>query len=55
MEILGMPFSTAFAWIGTPVMVILLALVVWWIEDQRDLTEWEGQPIEYEVKKGGEK
>ena len=53
----GMPFATAFAWIGTPIMLVVLILLTFWIEDQRDLTEWEGDPIDTEkyekMMKGG--
>lgn len=51
----GMPMSTAFAWFGTPICIVILGALVWWIEDQRDLTEWEGEPIEYEFKKEGDR
>ncbi len=53
----GLPFSTAVCWIGTPIMVIAIVLITFWVEDQRDMTEWEGDPIDYQkyMKKGGKK
>lgn len=51
----GLPFGTVFAWFGTPVLMVILLIVIWFIEDQRDLTEWEGEPINVEkyMKKKG--
>ena len=37
-------------------MVIVILLITFWVEDQRDLTEWDGEPIDYEkYMKGGKK
>ena len=40
--------GTAFAWFGTPIAMIILIFVVMWIEDQRNMNEWEGDPIDVE-------
>lgn len=44
----GLPLGTAFAWFGTPIAMIILIFVVMWIEDQRNMDEWEGDPIDVE-------
>ena len=42
----GLPLGTAFAWFGTPVAMVILIFIVMWIEDQRNMDEWEGDPID---------
>ena len=44
----GLTLGTAFAWFGTPIAMIILIFVVMWIEDQRNMNEWEGDPIDVE-------
>ena len=43
---IGLPLGTAFAWFGTPVAMVILIFIVMWIEDQRNMDEWEGDPID---------
>lgn len=57
---LGLPLGTAFAWFGTPIAMIILIFIVMWIEDQRNMDEWDGEPIDAEkwakiYQEGGDK
>ena len=51
---MGVPFSTMFAWVGTPIFILVLAVVVWWVEEQRNLDLYDGPPIEFEEDKKGD-
>lgn len=52
---MSLSFATWFPWIGTPVCIVILGAIVWWIESHRNLEEEDYEPIVFDPKQGGDK